>query len=65
MKVLIADDDKVMSHLLAGRLRALRWRVDLAVHSMQTLMFAMRSAPVRKPVEPDALHEMIRTAAAR
>jgi len=45
MRVLIADDDKVMSHLLAARLKALGWRVDLAVDSMQTLMFAMRTPP--------------------
>ena len=45
MRVLIADDDKVMSHLLATRLKTLGWRVDLAVDSMQTLMFAMRTPP--------------------
>lgn len=45
MRVLIADDDKVLSHQLASRLRALGWRVDLAVDAMQTLMFAMRNPP--------------------
>jgi CheY-like chemotaxis protein len=45
MRVLIADDDKVLSHQLAARLRALGWRVDLAVDAMQTLMFAMRNPP--------------------
>ena len=45
MRVLIADDDKVLSHMLAGRLRTLGWQVDLAVDAMQTLMFAMRNPP--------------------
>lgn len=45
MKVLIADDDKVLSHMLAGRLRALGWGIDLANDAMQTVMFAMRGQP--------------------
>lgn len=45
MKVLIADDDKVLSHLLASRLRALGWGIDLAGDAMQAVMFAMRGQP--------------------
>lgn len=45
MKVLIADDDRVLSHMLAGRLRALGWHVDLAGDAMQAVMFAIRNAP--------------------
>jgi DNA-binding response OmpR family regulator len=45
MKVLIADDDRVLSHLLAGRLRALGWNVDLAGDAMQAVMFAIRNSP--------------------
>lgn len=44
-RVLIADDDKVLSHLLGSRLRAKGWQVEIAMDAMQTLMFAMRSAP--------------------
>lgn len=43
--VLIADDDRVLTHLLASRLRGLGWRVDIAHDAMQALMFAMRTAP--------------------
>ena len=45
MKVLIADDDRVLSHMLAARLRALGWAVDLAGDAMQAVMFAMRNVP--------------------
>lgn len=45
MKVLIADDDRVLSHMLATRLRALGWAIDLAGDAMQTVMFAMRGQP--------------------
>ena len=45
MKVLIADDDRVLSLLLSTRLRARGWHVDVAYDAMQTMMFAMRSAP--------------------
>lgn len=43
--MLIADDDRVLTHLLATRLRRLGWRVDIAHDAMQALMFAMRTAP--------------------
>ena len=45
MKVLIADDDRVLSLLLSTRLRARGWQVDVAYDAMQAMMFAMRSAP--------------------
>lgn len=44
-RVLVADDDRVLSHLLASRLRAKGWHVDVAMDAMQALMFAMRSPP--------------------
>lgn len=44
-RVLVADDDRVLSHLLSTRLRALGWKVDVAMDAMQAVMFAIRSAP--------------------
>jgi DNA-binding response OmpR family regulator len=45
MKVLIADDDKILLHLLSTRLRASGWQVDVAVDAMQAVMMAMRGSP--------------------
>jgi CheY-like chemotaxis protein len=45
MKLLIADDDRVLALLLSTRLRAKGWKVDVAHDAMQALMFAMRTAP--------------------
>jgi DNA-binding response OmpR family regulator len=45
MKVLIADDDRVLTLLLATRLKAKGWKVDVAHDAMQALMFAMKAAP--------------------
>lgn len=45
MKVLIADDDPILSHMLAGSLKSKGWTVELASDAMQVLMFAMRSNP--------------------
>jgi CheY-like chemotaxis protein len=45
MKLLIADDDRVLVHLLSTRLRGKGWTVTTAFDAMQTLMFAMRTAP--------------------
>src|SRR4029453_12825784 len=45
MNLLIADDDRVLTHLLSVRLRALGWKVTIAFDAMQALMFAMRSHP--------------------
>jgi DNA-binding response OmpR family regulator len=45
MKVLLADDDKVLIHLMASRLRSKGWEVTVASDAMQALMFAMRVVP--------------------
>ena len=45
MKLLIADDDRVLTHLLSARLRAKGWTVTIALDAMQAMMFAMRTAP--------------------
>lgn len=45
MKLLIADDDRVLVHLLSARLRTKGWVVTAAFDAMQTMMFAMRTAP--------------------
>jgi CheY-like chemotaxis protein len=45
MNVLIADDDRVLTRLLAAQLQAKGWQVEVAHDAMQALMFAMRSRP--------------------
>ena len=45
MKLLIADDDRILTHLLSSRLRTLGWKVTVAHDAMQALMFAMRIVP--------------------
>jgi two-component system OmpR family response regulator len=45
MNVLIADDDLVLTHLLAARLRPRGWHVEVAHDAMQAVMFAMRLQP--------------------
>lgn len=45
MKILIADDDRMLAHLISARLRSTGWTVDIAYDAMQVLMMAMRSAP--------------------
>ena len=45
MNVLLADDDRVVSHLLSARLRAAGWTVNVAQDAMQTVMFAIRTIP--------------------
>lgn len=45
MKVLIADDDPVITQVVRAGLRAKGWEVDAASDAMQAVMFAMRSAP--------------------
>ncbi len=45
MKILVADDDRVLTHLIHARLRALGWTVTVAHDAMQALMFAMRIVP--------------------
>ena len=48
-RILIADDDRVISHLVSGILRREGYEVVAAMDAMQTVMFAMR-AP-----QPDAI----------
>ena len=45
MRILIVDDDRVVSHLLTGRLRAKGYEVVNAFDAMQAMMAAMRSQP--------------------
>ena len=43
MKVLIADDDKVLTRLAAAALKGRGWQVEVAHDAMQALMFAMKA----------------------
>ena len=43
MKVLIADDDRVLTRLASAGLKSRGWQVEVAHDAMQALMFAMRS----------------------
>jgi two-component system cell cycle response regulator DivK len=45
MKVLLADDDRVLTHLLSNRLRVKGVEIVLAHDAMQAFMHAMRSPP--------------------
>jgi DNA-binding response OmpR family regulator len=45
MKILIADDDRVLNHLLTSRLKVKGCEVVNAFDAMQALMSAMRSTP--------------------
>ncbi len=45
MKVLVADDDPIIAHLIRSGLRTKGWQVDVASDAMQAVMFTMRSAP--------------------
>ena len=45
MKVLLADDDRILTHLMASRLRAKGWHVTVASDAMQALMYAMKTMP--------------------
>jgi CheY-like chemotaxis protein len=49
VKVLIADDDRVLTRLVAAGLKSRGWQVEVAHDSMQALMFAMR------PPHPDVI----------
>ena len=48
MKVLIADDDHMFTHLITAQLHARGWHVEVAHDAMQAVMYAMR-------VEPDVI----------
>lgn len=43
MKVLIADDDRVLVHMLGAAFRKRGWEVALAFDAMQAVMFANRA----------------------
>ncbi len=43
MKVLIADDDRVLTRLVTAGLKSRGWEVEVAHDAMQALMFAMKS----------------------
>jgi DNA-binding response OmpR family regulator len=45
MKILIADDDRVLNHLLTSRLKAKGCEVVNAFDAMQALMSAVRASP--------------------
>jgi DNA-binding response OmpR family regulator len=45
VKVLLADDDRVLTHLLSVRLRAKGCKITVAHDAMQVLMAAMRDQP--------------------
>ena len=45
MKVLVADDDPIITHLIRSGLRAKGWEVEIAADAMQAVMFALRSPP--------------------
>jgi CheY-like chemotaxis protein len=45
MKVLIADDDKVLTRLVTAGLKSRGWQVEVAHDAMQALMFAMKAPP--------------------
>lgn len=44
-KILIADDDRILTHLVSSDLRSKGWAVEVANDSMQAFMFAVRSQP--------------------
>ena len=43
MKVLIADDDRVLTRLVTAGLKSRGWQVEVAHDAMQALMFAMKA----------------------
>jgi CheY-like chemotaxis protein len=43
MKVLIADDDRVLTRLAAAGLKTRGWQIEVANDAMQALMFAMKA----------------------
>jgi two-component system, cell cycle response regulator len=45
VKVLVADDDKILLHLVSARLRASGWQVDVAVDAMQAVSMALGGGP--------------------
>ena len=44
-RVLIADDDRTLTHVLSTGLQALGWTVDIALDAMQAVMFTRQQTP--------------------
>jgi CheY-like chemotaxis protein len=44
-RVLIADDDRILTHMLASRLHGMGWVVDIALDAMQAVMFTRQNGP--------------------
>jgi CheY-like chemotaxis protein len=44
-RVLIADDDRILTHLLSSRLQEMGWTVHIAQDAMQAVMFTRQNAP--------------------
>ena len=44
-RVLIADDDRTLTHVLSARLQALGWTVEIALDAMQAVMFTRQHGP--------------------
>lgn len=45
MKILIADDDPILTRVVSTGLREKGWDVTVAADAMQAVMFAMRTVP--------------------
>ena len=45
MRILVGDDDPLVTHLVRAGLRAKGWDVSIAVDAMQVVMFAARTTP--------------------
>jgi CheY-like chemotaxis protein len=45
MRVLVADDDKVLTRRLTAGLKTRGWQVEVAQDAMQALMFAIKPPP--------------------
>lgn len=58
MKVLITDDDPIVSHMLASRLRSKVWTVELAVEEAAILGLGA-AAFLRKPCAPDVVGDVL------
>ena len=44
-RVLIADDDRTLTHLLSSSLQEMGWAVDVAFDAMQAVMFTRQHTP--------------------
>jgi DNA-binding response OmpR family regulator len=45
VKALVADDDKILLHLVSTRLRASGWQVDVAVDAVEAVSMAVDGSP--------------------